>query len=42
LSWCKFLHIDLAPWPAVTAFVARVESRTAVRAALQAEGLLAH
>jgi glutathione S-transferase len=40
LSWCKFLQIDLTPWPAVTAFMERVASRPAVQAAMQAEGLL--
>jgi glutathione S-transferase len=39
LSWCKFLQIDLTPWPAITAFIDRVGQRPAVRAALAAEGL---
>ncbi len=39
LSWCKFVGIDLAPWPAINAFNARVAARPAVLAALKAEGL---
>lgn len=41
LSWCKFLQIDLARWPAVSAYVERIAARPAVQAALRAEGLLA-
>jgi glutathione S-transferase len=40
LNWTKFVGIDLAKWPALTAFQARIASRPAVQAALQAEGLL--
>ncbi|MDI3261792.1 MAG: glutathione transferase GstA [Fulvimonas sp.] len=39
LSWTRYAGIDLAQWPALKAFVERVGSREAVRAALQAEGL---
>ncbi|KAF1052507.1 MAG: Glutathione S-transferase GST-6.0 [Stenotrophomonas maltophilia] len=38
LGWTAHLGIDLAQWPALQAFVARVEARPAVQAALQAEG----
>ena len=33
------LAVDLAPWPALQQFRARVAGRTAVKAALKAEGL---
>jgi len=39
LSWTKHVGIDLAPYPALTAFMGRVASRPAVQAALKAEGL---
>lgn len=39
LSWMKFVGIDLAQWPNLTAFQARVAARPAVQAALKAEGL---
>ncbi|NML61082.1 glutathione transferase GstA [Massilia sp. RP-1-19] len=39
LNWCGFTGIDLAPWPALQAFQARVAARPAVRQALRAEGL---
>jgi glutathione S-transferase len=41
LNWCNFVGIDLARWPTLSAYVARVASRPAVQRALQAEGLLA-
>ena len=37
--WCNSVKIDLAPYPNVRAFLARVGERSSVRAALQAEGL---
>jgi glutathione S-transferase len=40
LSWARYMQIDLAPWPALAAFQARVAARPAVQAALQSEGLL--
>ncbi len=39
LSWTRYLGIDLARWPALQAFQARVAARPAVHAALKAEGL---
>ena len=40
LGWAKFFAIDLARWPNVAAYVARITARPAVRAALVAEGLI--
>ena len=40
LNWSAMHEIDLARWPGLTAFIARVAERPAVRAALVAEGLL--
>jgi glutathione S-transferase len=40
LNWTKFQSIDLAKWPNLTAFHARVGARPKVQEALQAEGLL--
>lgn len=40
LSWSKNTGVDLAPFPALTAYMDRVRSRPAVQAALKAEGLL--
>jgi glutathione S-transferase len=37
LRWTSFTGIDLARWPGLTAFAARMESRPAVKAALEAE-----
>jgi glutathione S-transferase len=39
LGWPRILHIDLARWPALGAFRARLLERPSVRAALHAEGL---
>jgi glutathione S-transferase len=39
LNWSNWLQYDLARWPAVTAYLARVAARPAVQAALKAEGL---
>lgn len=40
LRWARLNKIDLARWPALAAFVQRVEARPAVQAALKAEGLI--
>jgi len=40
LAWCRHVGIDLAKWPVLTAYKARVEQRPQVREALKAEGLL--
>jgi glutathione S-transferase len=40
LRWSSFVGIDLAQWPAVAAYKARVEARPHVREALIAEGLI--
>ncbi|WP_374398864.1 glutathione transferase GstA [Niveibacterium sp.] len=40
INWCQWVGIDLAQWPALAAFHARVAARPAVQAALRAEGLL--
>ncbi len=37
LRWTQFTGIDLTKWPALAAYSARVESRPAVKAALEAE-----
>jgi glutathione S-transferase len=39
LSWAKSMNIDLAKWPVLQAYVARVAARPAVAATLKAEGL---
>ncbi len=38
-NWTKFTGIDLARWPNITAFAARVAARPSVQAAMKAEGL---
>lgn len=40
LNWCGFAGVDLAPWPVLQAFQARVAARPAVQQALRAEGLV--
>ncbi len=40
LNWARMLGVDLAKWPALTAFHERVLARPAVRAAMVAEGLI--
>lgn len=40
LGWTKWTGIDLAKWPALADYSARVAQRPAVQAALRAEGLL--
>ena len=39
LGWAKFIQLDLAAWPVLAAYQARVAARPAVQAALRAEGL---
>lgn len=39
LSWCGYVGIDLAKWPTLAQYQARVAARPAVQQALQAEGL---
>jgi glutathione S-transferase len=39
-NWLRLQHIDIAQWPSVKAFHARVRARPAVQEALTAEGLL--
>lgn len=39
LNWARFIRLDLAGWPQVAAYHARVAARPAVQAALQSEGL---
>ena len=41
LGWAAFFAIDLARWPNVAAYVARLAARPAVRRALVTEGLIA-
>jgi glutathione S-transferase len=40
LNWTNFQGIDLAKWPAIQAFQARVAARPKVQEALEAEGLV--
>lgn len=40
LGWSRFVKIDLARWPVLAEYIARVAARPAVQAALRAEGLL--
>jgi glutathione S-transferase len=39
LRWTRITRIDLARWPTLAAFVARIAERPAVQAALHAEGI---
>jgi glutathione S-transferase len=39
VNWCSMVKIDLAPYPNVQRFMARVKDRPKVQEALQAEGL---
>ncbi len=39
LSWLSRVNIDIATWPGLQAYVARIAARPAVQAALVAEGL---
>ena len=36
LGWCKWVEIDLAKWPVLTAYCANVAERPKVKAALEA------
>jgi glutathione S-transferase len=40
LNWAGMLKVDLSPWPALHAFLARVAARPNVHAVLVAEGLI--
>jgi len=40
LRWTNFVGLDLAKWPVLAAYKARVESRPKVQEALVAEGLV--
>ena len=40
LNWAPMLKVDLAPWPALQRFQARVAARPAAREAMVAEGLV--
>jgi glutathione S-transferase len=42
VNWSHFLMLSLKPYPALTAYMARVAARPQVMAAMQAEGLLKH
>lgn len=42
LNWTPWIGLELARWPALSAFVRTVGGREAVREALAAEGLVAH
>jgi len=42
LNWSNFVGIDLGRWPALKSYLQRVSGRPAVRAALEAEGLLSN
>ena len=42
LTWTKHVGIDLARWPVLTAYRARVAARPKVREAMIAEGLIKH
>jgi glutathione S-transferase len=39
LNWTRLFKIDMAKWPALTEFMARIAARPAVQSALKAEGL---
>lgn len=40
LRWAPRLNVDLAPWPAITAYMERIAARPAVVAAMKEEGLI--
>jgi glutathione S-transferase len=39
INWAGFLHVDMAKWPQLTDYLARIAARPAVKAAMEAEGL---
>lgn len=41
-NWANFLHIDLKPYPRLSAYMARVAARPKVHQVLRAEGLVKH
>ena len=40
LNWCQWVGIDLAKWPVLTDYQARVSARPKVQEAMKAEGLI--
>ena len=40
LNWAQYVALDLAPWPALQAYLLQIAARPAVKAAMQAEGLI--
>lgn len=40
VNWHNFIGLDLAPWPVLVAFQARIAARPAVQKAMREEGLL--
>lgn len=40
MGWGRFVGIDIAQWPVLAAYHARVKARPAVQAAMKAEGLI--
>jgi len=40
LNWLRPAGFDIAPWPKLKAYRARLRERPSVRAALEAEGLV--
>lgn len=40
LGWTRYVHMDLAQWPALKDYADRIAARPAVQAAMKAEGLL--
>lgn len=40
VNWHNFIGLDLAPWPVLVAYQARIAARPAVRKAMREEGLL--
>ncbi|MCP5269491.1 MAG: glutathione transferase GstA [Zoogloeaceae bacterium] len=40
LGWAKWVKVDLAPWPVLNDYLARVAARPGVQMALKTEGLL--
>lgn len=40
LGWAKYVNLDLAPYPAIEAYLGRVAARPAVQRAMKEEGLI--